>query len=90
MILFQALSDTDKIRSHESSIEIVQSTLDRFVCVQEKLEVVAVVAPSIDTSHTSTASLSVIVIVVSIIEVLSSFVGADIVTTGSTESITYD
>lgn len=78
------------MRSHESSICIVQSTLEGDVCVHENNEELTDDDHKIEISLTSIATSSVITMVVSVIATLSSFVGAVIVTTGGFVSIIYD
>lgn len=90
VVVFPALSVTEIVRSHDTSILIVQSTLDTFVCVQVYELVVAVVADPITTFEARTHISSVTLIVVLVILSLSSFVGAVIVITGRSVSIIYD
>ena len=78
------------MRSPESSIKIVQSILVIDVWLQENDDEVTVDVHATDTSDTSIAVSSVTTIVVSVIAALSNLVGAVIVITGASVSITYD
>jgi hypothetical protein len=85
--IFPAPSDALIIKVPESSTEILQFTCSAPDCVQISQEYVTLLPVPTEIFAASTQILSVIINVVSVIEVFNNFVGAKIVTKGASISI---